>query len=114
MRVLNKTRGSTIASNLKVARSFGSRLKGLLGKKELPDGEGILLEPAYQIHTMFMKFSIDVLFVDKCLRIVHLIRELKPFRISGLHIGASKIIELPGGTIAKSKTEVGDFLTFEN
>jgi uncharacterized protein len=110
MKALNKTKGSCVASEVYEARSFLERLKGLLGKSGLKEGEGMLLEPAYQIHTWFMKFAIDVLFLDRDRKIIHLIKDLKPYRVSGLYKSSRSVLELPSGAIEKSKTETGDLI----
>lgn len=113
MRIFNKTKNRPLVFNLSIAESFIDRLKGLLGRKHLPDGEGVLLKPCCQIHTWFMKFPIDVLFLDKNYLVRHIIRNLKPFRISGIYFKAQNVVELPSGTIEKTKTEVGDLLVIE-
>ena len=114
MKAVNKTKNSTLAENLVCEESLIGRLRGLLGKKLLTDGEGMLLKPCYQIHTWFMKFPIDVLFLDEKNHVSHLIHEMKPFRISGLHFSAKSVLELPFGKIEKTKTEVGDSIIIED
>ena len=103
-----------VASNVTVAGSIFARLKGLLGKKGLKDGEGMYLEPCLQIHTCFMKFPIDVLFIDKSNIVIHIIKALKPFRFSGVYINAKAVIELASGVIEKTTIEIGDALLLEN
>lgn len=91
-----------IASDLKTADSLFSRTKGLLGRKSLPEGEGLWIKRCNSIHTAFMKFPIDVLFVDKDLKVIHMYENLKPWRITRLHFRATSVIELPAGTLASS------------
>lgn len=113
MRIRNTTRGTQLASEARTARGFWSRLTGLLGRSSLEAGEALVLEPCNSVHTAFMRFAIDVLYVDRSGRVVKAVSELKPFRVSGVLHGARSVIELPSGTIADSDTAPGDQLTFE-
>ncbi len=111
--------GAPIASELKTADTLLSRTKGLLGRASLPAGEGLWIKRCNSIHTAFMKFPIDVLFVDKDMRVVSVYENLKPWRITRLHFRASSVIELPAGTLAESttgqtETLVGQTLTIES
>ena len=89
--------GAVISENLEVASSWGRRFLGLLGRKEYPDGNALLLEGCPSIHMFFMKFAIDVLFVDENLKVVKVVQELRPWRIADSP-GAHSTIELPAGT----------------
>lgn len=99
-----------IASDLKTADTLLSRTKGLLGRSSLPQGEGLWIKRCNSIHTAFMKFPIDVLFVDKNLKVVSVYENLKPWRITRLHFSASSVIELPAGTVSDSTNGNGDAL----
>ncbi len=110
MMVYNKTKEKLVAQHVTVAGSIFARMKGLLGKKCLKDGEGMYFEPCSSIHTLFMKFPIDVLFIDKGNIVIHIIKTLKPFRFSGVYINAKACIELASGVVDLSSTEVGDTL----
>jgi uncharacterized protein len=112
-KLLNLTRQTLIAEAIAVAEGPGERAKGLLGHKTLPDGEGLLMEPCESIHTFFMRFPIDVIFVDAQNRIIKLYHALKPWRISGVYFRAKYCIELPAGTLAAAKTEQGDSIKLE-
>ncbi len=72
-----------------------------------------MIEPCRSVHTAFMRFAIDVITVDDVGRVVKLVSDLKPFRISGILRHAHAVVELPAGTIAESRTAVGDELAFE-
>jgi uncharacterized membrane protein (UPF0127 family) len=96
----NDNVSAQIASDLKTADTLFSRTKGLLGRSSLPEGEGLWIKRCNSIHTAFMKFPIDVLFVDKDLKVVSVYENLKPWRITRLHFSASSVIELPAGTLA--------------
>jgi uncharacterized membrane protein (UPF0127 family) len=76
-----------------------TRMRGLLGRTELPRGEGILLRPCGSIHTFFMRFSIDAVFVDRDGKVVGVERELKPWR-TARHRGAKAVLELAAGAAA--------------
>ena len=114
MRIHNATRGTELASSARAARSFWSRLIGLMGRSSLGSGEALVLEPCNAIHTAFMRFAIDVLYVDRSGRVVKAVSTLKPFRVSSVVRGARAVIELPSGAIANTGTAVGDELAFES
>lgn len=88
-----------------------SRLRGLLGRKSLPSGEGILLRPAGSIHTFFMRFAIDAVFLDEELCVVGIAADLRPWRAAGKR-GAKAVLELPAGECARRGLEVGDKIRF--
>jgi hypothetical protein len=113
MRVQNVTRGAELAADARVARSYWSRIVGLLGRSSLKPGEALIIEPCSSVHTAFMRFTIDVLYIDASGQVVKAVRELKPFRVSGARRGARSVIELPKGSIASSGTAAGDQLAFE-
>lgn len=106
----NLTKRTIVAQDLKVADTFGKRLRGLMGRSELLQGEGLLITPCNSIHTFFMRFPIDVMFIDERRFVVHLIPSLKPNRLSPLVRTARSVVELPAGTITRSRTELGDQL----
>lgn len=89
-------------------RPFG-RLKGLLGRRSLPSGEGLLLRPASSVHMFFMRFPIDVAFLDRELRVLSIKRELKPWRAAGRR-GAHAALELPAGECERRGLQPGDQL----
>jgi uncharacterized membrane protein (UPF0127 family) len=89
-----------------IARSPVARMRGLLGRRELPSGEGILLRPAGSIHTAFMRFPIDAVFVDGDLEVLRIARELPPWRMAAAR-GARAVLELPAGEAARRRLTVG-------
>ena len=99
--------GVQIAGHVRTARSAWSRLRGLL-TQPLTDGEALVLEPARQIHTIGMRMSIDVLFCDPEWSVVHLVRRMRPGRVTKFVRHARRAIELPPGTIAD--LTLGDFV----
>lgn len=94
-----------LVQRLTVADTLRSRTIGLLGKDVLPAGDGLWIKRCNSIHTFFMKFSIDALFVDKNLRIVKACHSLKPWRITPIYFRASSVFELPAGTIKQLEQE---------
>jgi uncharacterized protein len=115
VRIENRTRGSTIAENAKVARSMLARARGLMFVKDLPSGSGLVIDPCSSIHMFWMRIPLDVLYVDKHDHVVRVQRSIKPWRIGPLRTpGAKYVIELPVGAINRSNTEVGDQLVMAN
>jgi len=94
-----------------VAATPLTRMRGLLGRSSLPSGQAILLRPAASVHTFFMRFSIDVVFLDDELRVVHIAADLRPWRAAGKR-GARAVLELPAGECERRGLRVGDQLRF--
>ena len=107
--VRNTTRGAVLGDSIEVANSSSTRNKGLLGRDSLPEGEGLWIIPCEAIHMFFMRFPIDVVFLDKQKRVVKIAANLKPWRLAG-SFRAKSVLELPAGTAARSGTQVGDQL----
>ena len=100
-----------IAGNLEMKDSFFGRLIGLLSRSGLKDGEGIILNPCTQIHTFFMRFNIDVVFVSKDFKVLAVIEDMPPWRLSALHLKAKYTVELKGGFL-KGRLKQGQFIKF--
>lgn len=113
IRIVNTTRNTLIASKIITADSFFSRLRGLLGRKSLEKEEALLIPRCIAVHTFFMKFSIDIIFIDSDSNVTKTMKNLRPFRISSCFTGTYSAIELPAGTIEQSNTETGDRLARE-
>jgi hypothetical protein len=109
---INITKGVALATELEIATSFAARSKGLLGRRGLPKDGGMLIDPCPSVHTWFMGFAIDVIFLDNKNRVVGLKRDMKPWRMAGSWRGA-KTIELPVGIIASTITQLGDIVAFQ-
>ena len=108
--VVKNKQGDIIAGDLKLADTFFTRFKGLIGTKELKAGEGLLIKPCNGIHMFWMSYSIDAVFLDKDFGVVHLIKGIKPWRMSPIIKDAKMVLELPVGTIEKYKITVGETL----
>ena len=106
----NLTRKTTIASRVKVTQNSWQRMKGLLGTRNFPQGDALVITHCQSIHMFFMQFSIDVIFCDRKNKVVGLCPEVKPFCLSPIFFKASYAIELPSGSIASSQTQIGDHL----
>jgi uncharacterized membrane protein (UPF0127 family) len=106
----NKTKATTIGSRITVADTSLRRLIGLVGKRGLDAGCGLLIEPSSGIHTFGMRFPIDVVALNKRLRVVKLWHELPPFRITSISLKVHSVLELPPGEIRICQIEVGDQL----
>ena len=91
----------------KVADSFLDRFLGLMGRKALPERQGLLLSPCNSIHMMFMRFAIDAIFLDRDNRIVKIVPHLRPWLGLAFAPGAYACIELPAGTVEALGWRVG-------
>lgn len=118
-KLFNKSKNTEIAQSVRVADSFFSRAKGLLGERELPSGralwiKGSRLVDCNSIHTWFMRFAIDAVFVDKGLVVRAVYQDLRPWRMTWPVMGAQSVFELPAGTLRKAPVEIGDQLYVGN
>lgn len=102
-----------LSNNIRVADDLWSRLIGLMFRKEIQGADGLLLEPCNSIHTCFMRYSLDVVFLSKDNRIVKIIRDIKPWRMTWIYFRAKKTLELPAGKLP-SDLKVGDVLEVKN
>jgi hypothetical protein len=106
---LRRENGEVVVDQCVVADTPVSRMRGLLGRNELRPGEGLLLRPASSIHTCFMRFSIDAVFLDGGLRVLGISDELRPWRAASRR-GARAVLELPAGESARRELRVGEQL----
>jgi uncharacterized membrane protein (UPF0127 family) len=113
MKIINKTKNTILAQEVILANTLFKRIKGLLGRKEFYPPEALILEPCNSIHTFFMKFPIDVVFLNKQNIVIKTLSFLKPWRLSGIYFTSFRCIELPAGTLKATSTEIGDYLFFE-
>ena len=113
MKAILRQKNITISESVSVANSLMKRVVGLMFKKQLGRDESLLIEPCNSIHTCFMNFPIDVLFLGKSNQIIHIVREMKPWRMTTIFLKSKKVLELPGGRLP-SEIEIGDVLEFEN
>jgi len=105
--------GKVICHKLAVARSARTRMKGLLGRRSLEPDEGLLLRPAGSVHTAFMHFPIDVVFLDRSMRVLRIAPKLRPWRIVGQR-GARIVVELDAGAAERNGISPGARLRLED
>jgi len=108
LKVYNVTRSCVLIEHGEVADNIWTRLRGLIGHRPLRDGEGLMITPCNSVHTCFMRFPIDVVYVTEDGEVVGLAQQLHPFRIGPIVRRARFVLELPAGTIAKTGTQIGD------
>jgi uncharacterized membrane protein (UPF0127 family) len=106
----NRTRNAYLATHLSVAGTHWLRLLGLMGKDpaSFPAGDGLWIIPSRGVHTLAMKFPIDVLYLDPNKFVVHVERNLKPWRVARVSMRTASVLELPGNTLSSSGTAIGD------
>ena len=107
MHLINVTKKTTLANQCRFANSVWKRMVGLLNRSSLAEGEGLLLDRCYGIHTFFMRFPIDVLFLDREYKVIRAVKALPPFRTCAVRHSVY-VLELPVGTIERARTEPGD------
>jgi hypothetical protein len=114
MYVVNRTRGTYLGVNIKVADSFRARLRGLYGHRHLPFGDGVWLVPCNSIQTIGLGRTIDLIFLDKEGKVVRTIPQVGPGRVIWPVRGAHSVLEVPAGVASSSETQPGDRFLFVN
>jgi len=106
----NKTRQLYLATDLAVAETHWSRLRGLLGTTEgdFRNGRGLWISPCHAVHTLAMRFPIDVVYLDRAGTVVHVEHNLQPWRFSPIRMQSASVLELPSHTAARTETALGD------
>jgi uncharacterized protein len=117
-RALNQTRGTVLCERLEDAGGLRGQSRGLLGRDGLEPGAGMRFEngrftPMMWMHMFFMRFAIDIVFLDQSGKVLKVNRNLKPWRVSSMVFGARTALELPAGAASASATERGDQIQFE-
>jgi len=110
IRIVNATRGCALVTRGRVADGHWSRLRGLIGAAPLAPGEGLLISPCSSVHTHFMGFPIDVVYLNAHDEVVGIDAALAPWRFGHLHRQVRSVVELPAGTTEATGTRVGDRL----
>jgi uncharacterized membrane protein (UPF0127 family) len=114
MDAFNQTKQTVIAGSVDRAHTALSRMKGLLGKKAMDQNYGLWISPGNSIHTFFMQFPIDVVFLSKSNHVVKLVPAVQPYRLSKIVWAARSVLELAVGAIQNSGTQVGDQVVFRS
>lgn len=110
--VLNETKSTVVARNVRRAESAWSRFWGLMGRRALHEGEALHISPCNSVHTFFMRFKMDAVFLNKETRVVKVVPDMKPFRAAVGGKGAHSVLELAAGAAALAGVEEGDTLIF--
>lgn len=106
----NVTKKTIVVDELKIARNFKERLIGLMFKSRIDKNEGLLILGCNSIHTCFMRFAIDVVFINPDHRVIFIKEKVKPWRGTGFVRRAYMTLELPEGTVARKDISIGDIL----
>jgi uncharacterized protein len=118
MRAINRTRETVLCQHLEDAGGLAGQSRGLLGRDGLEPGHGMLfvagrLTPFMWMHMFFMRFAIDIVFLDRDGRVIKIDHELKPWRLSSFVVNARRALELQAGAARASATEMGDLIALE-
>lgn len=112
-KIINVRTNETILEELQTADTFFSRFRGLMGVKALSKNTGLKIAPCNSVHCFFMRFPIDVIFLDKENRVVHIQKSMKPGSISPIIRKAKYVIEANADTFSDA-LRIGDKLSFED
>jgi uncharacterized membrane protein (UPF0127 family) len=117
MQAINQTRGTILCARLDEAGGLGGQARGLLGRAVIEPQEGLIFarrryEPFMLMHMFFMRFAIDLVFLDRYDRVIRICSFLKPWRLSPVVFAARKALEMAPGAVARSRTVVGDQIAF--
>jgi len=106
----NQTRQVYLATELALAHTHWTRLRGLLGMAagDFRNGFGLWIRPCRGVHTLAMRFAIDVVYLDDTRTVVHIEQKLRPWRFSPIRMEATSVLELPSQTVMTTGTTVGD------
>ncbi|MBM7572614.1 DUF192 domain-containing protein [Aquibacillus albus] len=113
MELVNLSNGQTLATNLREADTFWERLIGLMFTKALDSGSGLLIKPCQSIHTFFMNYAIDILYLNEKNEIVAMDEALQPGKIGKRQKRSVAVIELPEGVAKQTETMVGHVIQFK-
>jgi uncharacterized protein len=106
----NQTRQAFLATDLAVADTHWSRLRGLLGlaSSDFRNGSGLWIVPCHGVHTLGMGFPIDVIYLDRSMTVIHVQSDLQPWRFAPVRSQAASVLELPCRMAAETRTALGD------
>jgi uncharacterized membrane protein (UPF0127 family) len=115
VRIINQTNKIVIVSNMELAQSFTQRLIGLMGRKIFIEGSGLWIKQSgNSIHTFFMRFPIDLIFLNKEKNVKYLVKNMSPWRVVMVPtLSSLDCLEVPAGTIEKHGLKLGDILHVE-
>lgn len=107
------SRARVVCASCSVADTMWARLRGLMGRRDLERGQGLLLKPSGSVHTCFMRFPIDVVFLNRALEVLAVSPAVRPWRMRA-HRGARAVLELPAGEAERVGIGPGERLTVEH
>jgi uncharacterized membrane protein (UPF0127 family) len=110
MAAFNRTRGTCLAEDVRVARTHWSRLRGLVGteRSAFRAGQALWIVPCRGVHTLAMRFPLDLIYLDRNNVVVDVRETVRPWRFAPIHYNAASVLELPSGSIERSNTAAGD------
>lgn len=109
-KLVNLYKESLLLDNVEIADSFFSRLRGLLGRTELKEGQGLIIKPCNSIHTFGMKFPIDVAFVDQNNKVIKIMENTAKAKVSPIVKNSKYVIEARSGEFQAKNLQVGDLV----
>ncbi len=112
MKLINTKNRNILANKLEIADNPFKRMKGLLGMRHLSKGKGLHIIPCNSIHSFFMKFNFDAIFINKKNMVVYMIENMPAWQVSKICFDAHSVVELPAGILQITETKVGDILEF--
>ena len=115
-RAINQSKGTVLCEKLEVAETVAEKSRGLLGRDRLDSGAGMLFEgmvASAWLHMFFMRFPIDIVFLDKVGRVMRINANLRPWQVSSVVLGARKALEIEAGATTRSGTSLNDIVTLE-
>lgn len=111
--MVNDDRDLCLGDRIRVADRWWPRLRGLIGYPEPREGQGLFIRPCQGVHMQWMRYPLDIAFVDESGAVVALYHELRPWRFSKTHRDASAALELPAGTLRQTDTRIGDRISWD-
>lgn len=114
MKLVNLSKNIEVASEVEVASTYLKRLIGLLGRSGLGSGKALWIHHCHSIHTWFMRFPIDVVFVDEKMKVRAVYEDMGAWRMTSPFTKAESVFELPAGTLKSKPVELGDELHVGN
>lgn len=111
--IWNATRGVYLAERAERAASFWSRGVGLIGRRSLPDGYGLVIEPCRSVHMFLMRIPLDICHVDAQHRIIRVLSDIQPWRVGPIVWRSRYVVELPAGTARRTGTAAGDLIQLQ-
>jgi uncharacterized protein len=110
MKLVNQSNGKVLADEILFANTFWTRFRGLMFTRSLPSNSAMHITPCRSVHTFFMNYAIDVVYLDANFQIVAIDEAMAPRKFGKLHKGAVSVVELPAGKAAATETRVGQYL----